>query len=82
MDGYVAAPVLLRSAPRLQGEDSIDGRTLRYLLDVNLTLKKQKEEARREAEHEARMQELDRRVQADVPLSPAESRAWRKWAGR
>ena len=27
------------------------------------------------------MQELDRRVQNDVPLTPAESRAWMRWAG-
>ena len=35
----------------------------------------------REAEYEAHMQELDHRVHADLPLTPAESRAWRKWAG-
>ena len=35
----------------------------------------------REAEYEAHMQENDRRVHADLPLTPAESRAWRKWAG-
>ena len=35
----------------------------------------------REAEYEAHMQELDRRVHAELPLTPAESRAWRKWAG-
>ena len=45
MDGNVAAPVLLGSAPRHQGEDSIDGRTLLVLLEVSL-LKKQEEEAR------------------------------------
>ena len=49
-------------------------------------LKKQEEEEERrrereEAEYDAAMQELDRRVQADVPLTPAESGAWRKWAG-
>ena len=76
------SPLLLGSAPRLQGEDNIDGRTLRYLPEVNLTLKKQEEEARTEAEHEARRQELDRQVQADVLLNLAESRAWRKSAGR
>ena len=36
---------------------------------------------RKEAEHEARMQELHRRVMADEQLNPAESYAWRKWAG-
>ena len=36
---------------------------------------------RKVAEHEARMRELDRRVWADEPLTPAESHAWRKWAG-
>ena len=46
MDGYVAAPVLLGSAPRHQGEDSIDGRTLRVLLEVSLLKKQEEEEAR------------------------------------
>ena len=33
------------------------------------------------AEHKARMRELDRWVWADEQLTPAESCAWRMWAG-
>ena len=71
---------------RPQGEDSVDGRTLRYLLIVNLALKmKEEEEARRrkreEAEYEAPMQVLDRRVFETEELTLAESYAWRAWAG-
>ena len=47
--------------------------------------KKEEEEARRrerdEAEYEARMLELDFRVDANDQLTQAESHAWRKWAG-
>ena len=45
--GYVAAAWLLGRPPRPQGEDSVDGRTLRYLLIVNLALKMKEEERRR-----------------------------------
>ena len=72
--------------PSLRGADGVDGTTVSYLLAENLKLQKKEEEKKRrrkreEAEYEAHMQELDRRVQADVPLTPAESRAWRKSAG-
>ena len=57
-----------------------------FLLAENLKLQKEEEETERrrereEAEYEAHMQELNHRVQADLPLTPAESRAWRKGAG-
>ena len=81
------APLL--AVPSLRGADGVDGTTV---LAENLKLQKEEEEEEEEeeekerrrpeeAEYEAHMQELDRRVQADVPLTPAESRAWRKWAG-
>ena len=85
--GYVAAPVLLVSSPMLAGGDATDDVTVAFLVAAALEEKKDEEEKARvrrqseAAEHEARMQELDRRVQDDVPLSPAESRAWMRWAG-
>ena len=39
--------------------------------------KKEKEEA----EYERRMQVLNRRVRDDIPLSPTEYAAWRRWSG-
>ena len=41
-------------------------------------VKKLKEEMEA-AEHEEKMQELNRRVQADLPLSAAERSTWRQW---
>ena len=79
------APLLV--VPSLRGADGVDGTTVSFLLAENLKLKKKEEEEkerrrkRKEAEHEARMRELDRRVWADEQLNPAESYAWRKWAG-
>ena len=79
------APLLV--VPSLRGADGVDGTTVSFLLAENLKLQKKKEEEkerrreREEAQHEARMRELDRRVRADVQLTPAESYAWRKWAG-
>ena len=67
--------------PSLAGGGQVDPTTSSFLLRENLKLQKEEEERRRkrvEAEYEAHMQELDRRVHADVPLTPAESRAWRK----
>ena len=84
---HVAAPGPLLVVASLAGGDEVDATTVSFLLRENLKLQKKKEEEkerrrkREEAEYEAHMQELDRRVQADVPLTPAESRAWRKWAG-
>ena len=80
----VEAPLLV--VPSLRGADGVDGTTVSYLLAENLKLQKEEEEKKRrrkreEAEYEAHMQELDRQVQANVPLTPAEPRAWRKWAG-
>ena len=71
----------------LAGGDEVDATTVSFLLREHLMLrKKEKEEEERrrkreEAQHEARMRELDRRVWADEQLTPAESYAWRKWAG-
>ena len=85
--GYVAAPVHLVSSPMLAGGDATDDVTVAFLVAASLEEKKDEEEKarvrrqREAAEHEARMQELDRRVQDDVLLSPAESRAWMRWAG-
>ena len=87
--GYVAASTPLLVVPSLRGADGVDGTTVSFLLAENLKLQKKEEEEeekerrrkRKEAEHEARMQELHRRVMADEQLNPAESYAWRKWAG-
>ena len=81
----------------LRGDDGVDGTSLWYFLRNNLARKKKEEEEeklgkkekeeeerrqkREEAQHEARMRELDRRVWAGEQLNPAESYAWRKWAG-
>ena len=77
------APLLV--VPSLRGADGVDGTTVSFLLAENLKLQKEEEKERRrereEAKYEAHMQELDRRGHADLPLTPAESRAWRKWAG-
>ena len=78
------APLLVM--PSLRGADGVDGTTVSFLLAENLELQKKKEEKERrwkreEAQHEARMRELDRRVMADEQLNPAESYAWCKWRG-
>ena len=78
------APLLV--VPSLRGADGVDGTTVSFLLAENLKLQKEEEEKERrrkreEAQHEARMRELDRRVMADEQLNPAESNAWRKWRG-
>ena len=71
----------------LAGGDEVDATTVSFLLREHLKLRKKEkdeEERRRkreEAQHEARMRELDRRVWAGEQLNPAESYAWRKWAG-
>ena len=86
-DGYVAASVPLVSSPMLAGGDAMDDVTVAFLVGAALEEKRHEEEKarvrrqREAAEHEARMRELDRRVQNDVPLSSAESRAWMRWAG-
>ena len=79
------APLLVVAS--LAGGDEVDATTVSFLLREHLKLrKKEKEEEERrrkreEAQHEARMRELDRRVWAGEQLNPAESCAWRKWAG-
>ena len=72
--------------PSLRGADGVDGTTVSFLLAESLKLQKKEEEKERsrkreEAQHEARMRELDRQMWADEPLTPAESHVWRKWAG-
>ena len=42
---------------------------------------KEKEKEKEEAEYERRMQVLNRRVRDDIPLSPTEYAAWRRWSG-
>ena len=83
---FTIAPVPLVSSPILAGGDATDDVTVAFLVAAALEEKDEEEKARvrrqREAaEHEARMRELDRRVQNDVPLTPAESRVWMRWAG-
>ena len=73
--GYAAAGLPLAVVPSHAGGDGIDDTTVRVLLQ--LALKKKKRRKQEEAEHERRMQELDRRVSADEQLTPAESFAWR-----
>ena len=74
------APLLV--VPSLRGANGVDGTTVSFLLAENLKLQKEEEKERRwereEAEYETHMPELDSRVHAYVPLTPAESRAWRK----
>ena len=41
----------------------------------------EKEKEKEEAEYERRMQILNRRVRDDIPLSPTEYAAWRRWSG-
>ena len=56
----------------------MDATTVTFLLHEHLKLRKEKEEeerrrTREEAQHEARMRELDRRVWVGEQLNPAES---------
>ena len=79
------APLLVVAS--LAGGDRVDATTVAFLLREHLKLRKEEKEEkersrkREEAQHEARMRELDRRVWADEQLTLAESYAWRKWAG-
>ena len=57
--GYVAAAV--GSPPLLQGGDGVDGRTIRYLLKVNLARTKKEEEERRREELEQAKKEKEKR---------------------
>ena len=41
----------------------------------------EKEKEKEEAEYERRMQVLNRHVRDDIPLSPTEYAAWRRWSG-
>ena len=41
----------------------------------------EKEKEKEEAEYERRMQVLNRRIRDDIPLSPTEHAAWRRWSG-
>ena len=72
------------SEPILAGGDATDDVTVAFLVAAALKEKKDEEEKarvrrqREAAEQEARMRELDRRVQNDVPLTPA---GLMRWAG-
>ena len=85
------APVVLSSA-----DDGVDASTLNFLRqNLEMQRKKDEEEKRsgkeeeakerklkqEEAEHERRMQVLNRRVRDDIPLSPTEYEAGRRWSG-
>ena len=77
----------LLAVQSLRGADGVDNTAAKFLLQQALKMKKEEEEEkerrrkREEAQYEARMLELDRRVFRDEQLTPAESYAWRKWAG-
>ena len=45
------------------------------------SIEQEKEKEKEEAEYERRMQVLNRRVRDDIPLSPTEYAAWRRWSG-
>ena len=72
--------------------EQVDYSTLRFLTAAALKAKRKLEEEEKTkmkklkeemeaAEHEEKMLELNRRVQADFPLSAAERSAWRQWIG-
>ena len=61
------------------GADGVDVTTTRFLLKKALLRKK--EDEKEKAEHEEKILELNRRVQADLPLSATEHLAWRQWIG-
>ena len=85
--GYVAAPGPLLKVSSMAGGDSVDGTAFRFL--VKKVLERQKEQEEEKAkdekrrrvleEEEERMLELNRRVSADLPLTWAETEAWRRW---
>ena len=83
----VAAGFPLLGVPSLADApaEAIDGRTLRYLLKVNLARKKKEEEEQErkaeEEEHEERMLEIHRKVRADEAVTDAEWSAWKAWRG-
>ena len=88
-DGYVAAPVPSLAVPLLAGAagEVVDSSSLRFLTAAALRQreeerKKELEEKRKRELEEAeveRMLELNRRVSADLPLTRAETEAWRRW---
>ena len=72
--------------------EQVDSSTLRFLTAAALKAKRKLEEEEKEkakmkklreemeaAEHEEKMLELNRRIQADLPQSAAERSAWRQW---
>ena len=84
------------SLPVLAGAlgEQVDSSTLRFLTAAALSATRKLEEEEKEkakmkklkeemeaAEHEEKMLELNRRVQADLPLSAAERSAWRQCIG-
>ena len=91
MVGYVAALGPLLSTPLLADTDAetVDVRTVKFLLQKTFARKKEEkdEERRKEvakqqkAKHEAKMKLLNDRVSHDLPLTEAEWAAWRQWMG-
>ena len=80
--GYVAAPGPLLEVALMAGGDSVDGTALRFL--VKKALDRQKEEQAKvkrqeEEKEERRMQRLNAKVSNDIPLTPEEREAWRRW---
>ena len=75
------------------GGDGVDASCLAFLVRRAVEDKKKEEEEEEKAkvkklkeemeaaEHEEKMLDLNRRVQADLPLSAAERSAWRQWIG-
>ena len=70
--GYVAAAVPVGSPLLLQGGDGVDGRTIRYLLKVNLArTKKEEEKERRRRELEQAMKEEEEYEEWQLQLAKA-----------
>ena len=71
----------------MAGGDSVDGTALRFLVKKALERQKEEEETAKdekrrrvlEEAEEERKPELNRRVSADLPLTQAETDAWRWW---
>ena len=85
--GYVAVPGPLLSAPMLAdtAADTVDARTVQFLLHATLLQKKEEaQERRRKWEEEARereFREVNSRVMRGEPLSDAEDASWRQSHG-
>ena len=70
----------------MAGGDSVDGTALRFLVKKALDRQKEEEEEEQakvkrqeEEKEERRMQRLNAKVSNDIPLTPEEREAWRRW---